>query len=270
MDDFLQALVSGGVVPFTALLITAVLYWLLVILGALDLDILHFHHEAGHHGGHAGHHGDHDGGDSHHAGWFSGFLEFLSVGKVPLTIICSLIVFIGWAVAMLLTLLGLWWLLVLPAALAVALPVTGLACRPLRALFTSLDQGASSGMSLRGREARITSATCDATFGTATCSVDGAEVMLRVVAVRPELVFKRNDVVVIADHDAERDAYLVGPADYLRPPAEQRQSDSRAAVPPPALADAPPPLAIPPVVEPLTESSSSSNPDAPQRRPLSQ
>lgn len=251
MDDFLHALASWGVAPFSVLLVAAVLYWLLVILGALDLDILHLHgHEGAHHdAGHDAHHA----GDDHHPGWFSGFLEFLSIGKVPLTVILSILVFTGWAVAMLLALLGLWWLLVAPAALAAALPLTAAACRPLRAVFSALDRGTPTGVSLFGREARITSATCDATFGTATCEVEGAEHLIQVVAIRPDLVFRRNDQVVIADHDRERDLYLVGPADYLREPVAPPQSESQPA---------------PSAESPVSDSSITTN--APTKRTLSQ
>jgi hypothetical protein len=258
MDDFLHALATWGVAPFTVLLIAAVLYWLLVILGALDLDILHLHHEAHHDAAHDGHHA----GDDQHPGWFAGFLEFLSVGKVPLTVILSILVFAGWTVAMLLALLGLWWLLVAPAALAVALPLTAAACRPLRAVFSSLDRGTATGVSLFGREARITSATCDANFGTATCEVDGAEHLIRVVAIRSDLVFRRNDPVVIADHDRERDVYLVGPADYLREPAAPRQAE-------PAAGLVTEPLAEPAASSPESSSTTESS-QAPVRRPLSQ
>lgn len=210
MDEFLHALGSWGVAPFSVLLVAAILYWLLVILGALDIDLLHLH---------IGAHGD-GTGDGHvdsdpHPGPLSGFLEFLSIGKVPLTVILSLLVFVGWSASMCLALpLALPWPLVFAGGLAVAIPVTGFVCRPLRAVFTALDHGVDAGISLLGREARITSAVCDASFGTATCDVGEAEVLLRVLASRPELVFHRDDVVVIADHDADRDVYLVGPAAY--------------------------------------------------------
>lgn len=240
MDEFLHALGSWGVAPFSVLLVAAILYWLLVILGALDIDLLHLHI------GHGDGAGDGHGGSDSHSGPLSGFLEFLSIGKVPLTVILSLLVFVGWSASMCLALpLALPWPLVFAGGLAVAIPVTGLVCRPLRAVFTALDHGVDAGISLLGREARITSAVCDASFGTATCDVGEAEVLLRVLASRPELVFHRDDVVVIADHDAERDVYLVGPAAY-RMAQPEAQSTGRPADPvipallePPADAPAP-------------------------------
>ena len=238
MTEFIQALAAAGVAPFTVLLIAAILYWLLVILGALDLDLLHVTHD--HEGAAHGHDG-HDG-DSH-PGMFSGLLEFLSVGKVPLTIIASIFVFTGWSVAMASELiLPLWWGLDLLLAAVLAVPVTGAACRPLRLVFASLDRGVAMGVSLLGREARITSATCDDRFGTATCTVDDAEMLLRVVATRPDLRFVRDDIVVIADHDAERDCYRVGPATYrASEPANlvADPQDAPAPAPAPMLANEP-------------------------------
>ena len=217
MDDFLHALTSWGVLPFSILLIVAFLYWLLVMLGALDLDLLHLGHE------HEGAHGDHD----HHPGFFSGMLEFLSLGKVPVTIIVSILTVFGWLVAMASELiLPLWWPLDLALALAVAFPLTGFACRPLRALFRALDGGIKTGVHLLGREARITSATCDERFGTASCPVpDSDDLLLNVVASRPGLVFQRDEIVVIADFDADAQRYLVGPAAYRLPPAAQPGSE---------------------------------------------
>ena len=155
MEEFVHALGSYGVAPFSALLTASLLYWLMVILGAMDLDILHFGHghDAGHHGG--------DHAEAHApGGLFHGLLEFLSIGKVPITITLSILIVIGWGVAMALTLLlHLWWPLVLATALLVGIPLTGFATRPLRALFTALSGGVATGVSLIGREARITSAT---------------------------------------------------------------------------------------------------------------
>ena len=213
MDDFLHALTSWGVLPFSILLIAAFLYWLLVMLGALDLDLLHLDHD------HDAAQGDH----GHHPGFFSGFLEFLSIGKVPVTIIVSFLVVSGWLVAMASELcLPLWWPLDLVLAVALAIPLTGFACRPLRALFHALDGGIKTGIHLLGREGRITSATCDERFGTASCAVpDSDDLLLHVVASRPGLVFQRDDIVVIADIDADGQRYLVGPAAYRLPPAAQ-------------------------------------------------
>lgn len=248
MEDFLHALASGGVAPFTVLLVAAILYWLLVILGALDLDLLHL---GGDHGGEAGHDAGHDGpGDGHHS-LFTGLFEFLSIGKVPITVILSILVFSGWSVAMAMALLlPLWWPLVLAGALAAALPITGLACRPLRAVFNSLNRGVETGISLIGREARITSATCDHTFGTAVVEAQGDDLILDVVAIREGLAFRKDEVVVIADHDPEHRRYLVGPAAYRQEALAERPAPPAAAVPAapppePAPGDSAGPLAQP-------------------------
>jgi hypothetical protein len=268
MDEFLRALMSGGVAPYTALLIATGMYWLLVILGAVDLDILHLHHEVDGHGhGHAGSDGDSDGHDPH---WFSGFFEFLSLGRVPLTVILSILFFSAWSVAMALALCGLWWPVVLVGALLIALPLTGGACRPLRAVFSTLDRGVTMGISLLGREARITSATCDASFGTASCLVEDAEMLLQVVAIRPELNFRRDELVIIVDYDPERELYLVGPAVHLQasPPGPALiQAPTQA--PTQALAQAP--GGDPPWSAERTESFLPTSPSpAPQRQPQSQ
>jgi len=236
MNEFLHALGSWGVAPFSVLLVAAILYWLMVIAGALDIDLVHL----GHHAEASGDgHGDSHAGAHHHPGLLSGFLEFLSVGKVPLTVIVSLLVFIGWSIAMTLALLiPFAWPLAFVGGLAGAIPLTAALCRPLRGIFGALDRGVATGTSLVGREARITSVLCNATFGTANCDVGDAEVLLRVVASRPELLFHRDDVVVIADYDAENDCYVVGPATY-------RNADEPVSIPASLPASLPPSIATP-------------------------
>src|SRR5687768_15252132 len=69
MDDFLAASLSFPTVIFTVLMLIALAYWLFGIIGAIGLEALDFHHDAGGahgHGGDAAGHGDVDHGHSDH------------------------------------------------------------------------------------------------------------------------------------------------------------------------------------------------------------
>ena len=95
MDDFLAASLSFPTVVFTVLMLITMAYWLLVIVGAMGLDVLDFDHD--HAGGADGHGGD--GGtdvdvDHGHSGEGLGVLPtllwVLKLNSVPMTIVLSL------------------------------------------------------------------------------------------------------------------------------------------------------------------------------------
>ncbi len=253
MDVFLAALISWPTVGFTVLLGFAVLYWLMVMVGALDLHL--FHHDldvSGHadvHGGHA-HAGDGHEADGGH-GIFAHLANFLSLGAVPITIIGSSFAFSGWMLCMLVALtIGTWgllpgWILSLlltGIAPIAALIATGILVRPLKRLFEKAGGAHRQGTWLVGRVARITSVTVDERFGTAVSEITGAELQLRVVVSRPGLGFKKDDQVVIVDHDRERDLYTVGPLSRDEPVAVTGQD--KPAPPPPAVRRPEPPLPV--------------------------
>lgn len=136
MSEFLNAILAFPTVLYTILLGVVVLYWLFVILGALDINLLgdadldghghadldmggHGHVDAlgadghghdlhldGHgHGpadghGHSGdHHGDADAdaGDAEHAGGLAGLIQTLGLGGVPVTLMLSILILAAWS-----------------------------------------------------------------------------------------------------------------------------------------------------------------------------
>lgn len=263
MDQFIAALLAPPALFFSLLLGAALLYWLMVIVGALDLDLFHLGHGGDGHGhgvgdGHG--HDGHDGGGGH--GPLHGALDLLSVGKVPLTLVATALVLTAWLVCMVgqLTLLPLLaaalppWLLALvlfAAAVAVALPVTAVAMLPLRQAFAPSDEaGQRGGISLVGQLARVTSRTVDPAFGTAVCTLGGSEIVLNVVTGRPDLVLTKDQQAVIVHYDDERQVHVLGPAPE---PALAPAADETPARPAPApvsepsfpVADVPPSTTAP-------------------------
>ncbi len=225
MDQFIAALLAPPALFFSLLLGAALLYWLMVIIGALDLDLLHFDHGGDGHGHEVGDghgHDGHDGGDGH--GLFHGVLEFLSVGKVPITLVGTVLVLTGWLVCMLAQLTvvpllatalpaWLWVLALFTVALMVAFPVTAVAMLPFRKAFALPDNpGQKGGISLVGQLARVTSRTVDTGFGTAVCTVGGSEIVLHVVTGRADLTLTKDQQAVIVHYDDERQVHVLGPA----------------------------------------------------------
>ncbi len=223
MESFLAAMIGWPTAVFTIGLGVCLLYWALVIFGALDFDLFGHGHDAGDLG-HASHDGLGEAG--HHLGFWHGFLEFLAVGTVPITIVLTLFLLAAWTVSMLGALFlaplvsGLIpaWLtgtLLLPVAFIAAVPAARLGIWPLKLIFRNLTSGGhASRRDAIGKVARITSQTADGDFGTAVCLVDGAEHLLNVVA-RPGSAFRKGDQVVVVSYDDAKDRFLVGALPHL-------------------------------------------------------
>jgi uncharacterized membrane protein (DUF485 family) len=219
MEAFLAALLSFPTVCFTALVGLSLLYWLTVIVGALDIDFLS--PDAGHGGSDIGH----DAGGDHGIGHVTGAPEavslasFISLGKVPVTIIFSAFAFIGW----LLSMCGEMWLRTMISGLfggflyglvmgivvfVLSFICTGYLVRPLRGIFTLVTEHA--GNTLVGRMVRITSRGVNTTFGTASCDNAGAGILMRVVC-RDGVKLHRDDMAVVVSYDEAQQTYLVAP-----------------------------------------------------------
>lgn len=227
MPEFLSSLVAWPTAVFTVGLGTAALYWLLVIVGMFDLGL------DGHADGHAdGHDGDHAGDAGH--GFWHGFLDFLAVGTVPISFSATLVLLAGWVLCLLgnlmlaplmTTVIPAWLFgsLLLIAVLAVSLPLAAIGLLPFKTIFKHLNDGGQvHKRGLVGRIARITSATADRSFGTATCDYEGDEHMIHVTT-REDLRFAKGDLVVVVDYDDEADRFLIGPAPHLTNSVEPAQ-----------------------------------------------
>lgn len=210
MADLLTTCLTAPTVVYTALLGLVAAYWLLVAVGAFDIDLLDAEVDLD------------AGGDGLHP---HGLLEFLSLGQVPVTLLATFLVTFGWflclvgEVALRGTLGALLpgrvydWAMGVGAALA-AVPLTGLAARPLRGLFT-LRQAVSK-RGIVGSALTVTSVTADERFGTAVAEVGGDEIILHVVT-RAGVTMAKGDAGVVVEYDDERDRYLIAPLPHLQP-----------------------------------------------------
>lgn len=229
MSEFLNAILAFPTVLFTIPLGVVIAYWLFVLLGALDINLLgdanvdgHGHADldvAGHghaevhldgHGhvhadGHAGDHhaGDHDV-DAEHAGGFTGLLHALGLGGVPVTLMLSILILAGWSFCLgALEILGAggWQVVVAPlAALGLAIPLTGLLIRPLRRYFVSL--AAPQHRDLIGKICTITTLGVTERYGQAEVADGGAGLIVQVRSSDPGRL-SRGDRALIFDYKDE-------------------------------------------------------------------
>lgn len=200
MSEFLSAILAFPTVVFTILLGVVVLYWLLVLVGALDLDVLDFADVDGD--------GDADG--------LGGVVEALGLGGVPVMLSLSLLVLGAWGICLLaMELAGGLGVVgaglaagVAVAALLVAVPVTSFAVRPLRRLFVT--HPAPESRSLVGRICTVTTLKVDERYGQAEIEDGGAGLLIQVRYSGPGRL-GRGDKAVIFDY--KDDIFLVAPVD---------------------------------------------------------
>lgn len=228
MNELVVAAIQFPTVVFTIALGIVLLYWVSVLVGALDLDLFGGHdvdvgggHGDGIGGGHdAGDAGGHDAGDGDHDAQGGGVWHALGLGDVPITISASFIVLVAWVTSLLLmayvveafALPGWVGGLLLPLAIVFALPVTALLVRPLRPVF-AIREGKSNADYV-GHTCTVTTGHVDNEFGQATVE-DGGTVLI--IAVRCDATGKlaRGDKALIIEFDAGRQSYIVEPSSSL-------------------------------------------------------
>jgi hypothetical protein len=219
---FFDIILGFPTILYTVPLGLALLYWLFVIVGALDIDLISLDGVDGALDGAAegALEGVAEGADAiGHGGGLASLLSALNLGKVPLTISFSFIIFFGWIASYIgasvvgsavpagtaHTLLDV-AVMLLAGVLGVA--VTSQAVRPLAPAFHT-HQAASRDASV-GKLCTIRTGSVTETFGQAEVADGGAGLLLEVRA--PEgNGLKRGDQALIYDYDAERELFLVEP-----------------------------------------------------------
>lgn len=222
-------------VVFTIGLGICLIYWLFVLIGALDIDLFgdadisgagkaiggggggHDLGDVGGAGKALGDGGDHDLDLDGGGGLWSG----LGLSKVPITISVSAIFFVCWCISLIAMhyvpdMFGnATWVsyTLLPATLIVGLPIAGLLVRPLGGVF-ELKEGKSNSDYV-GHTVTVTTGTVDDGFGQGMVE-DGGTVL--VIPIRCDKAgLSRNDKALIIDFDTERQAYVVEPVTDMLP-----------------------------------------------------
>lgn len=207
MDIFLQTALSFPTVLFSFLLCLAIIYWAIVALGLVEVDLLDV--EA----------------DSLLAGdGVAALLSKLKLNDIPVTLVLSVLALFGWLLtyfAELLILrhlpLGLLryplGLVVAVVALGLSLPVAAAVCSPLRPLFRKAE--ATTSKSVLGQTAVIRSGRVTLEHGEAVLEDGGAGLILKVRAEEAK-GFKRGDRVVLLEYLEAQHAYRVITEDEFR------------------------------------------------------
>lgn len=213
MDPFYQNISSFPTAVFTLIFIVCLLYWLIAILGFIDIDFLDTDMDIASH--------DPSGLDIQHdlssVDVLAGLLLRFGLYGVPLTIIISFIALFGWffcyyIVHYLFGFIADGWLHFLAGipvflfALYSAVLITAQLIKPLRLLFKKTEQQTLK--KILGQIAIVRTSRVDNKFGEAIFEDGGAGLVLKVRSIGDE-TFKKGDAVVLLEYLDEKNTYRV-------------------------------------------------------------
>lgn len=203
VERFLDIALSFPTLILSVLLLAAIGYWLLTLLGLLELEVFDLPELA-------------EGSGA--TGVLSGLLLKVRLEGLPFALIFSAVVLIAWMFlyltsALLFAHVGSATLrfalgaAAVPLALLAALPFAGLALQPLKGLFARVEGRKAE--SLLGEVVRIRSAEANEHAGTAEYDDGAAGLILQVRAAGT--VIKRGERALVVEYLENQNAYRVTP-----------------------------------------------------------
>lgn len=215
MDPFYQNIASFPTLFFTLILALCTVYWLVAVLGIVDLDILDLDVPEG----------DSEIDTNTGANALAGFLLKLGLNGVPLTIIISFIALFGWficyfAVYFIFPIIPngfleyIVGLPILAGSLTIAVLMTAQIIKPLRPFFSSLN--INTVKNVLGQTAIVRSLRLDSGFGEVFLEDGGAGLIFKARTMNDE-VYKKGDRVVLLEFLKEKHVYrVISEAEFLK------------------------------------------------------
>lgn len=209
--ETIQAAFLPANVFFTVLMLLMLLYWIMVVLGTLDIDFLDFDLDV---------EGDVDVDvdgvmDGAAGGFVDGFCAFFYIGTIPLTILLSILIISMWFISIIANgLINPSGSMVLGFPIAagnviVSPFVCKVVCMPLKKLFSGLSS-AGTIHDVVGRICTVTTTQVSTKMGQAEVPTGGAPVLINVVADGSH-VFHKGDEAVVIEKDNEKGVYVIAP-----------------------------------------------------------
>ena len=209
MMELWQHSIHWTALPFTTVLAVVALYWIIVILGVLDLDSIDFMPDVDL---------DIDGdvdvdGDVSHGPFMSGVAFFFGV-DAPFMVPFSIFAFVSW---MLVVLGNYYWntanvmgvgLGLGLGAFLVGLFITKYLSAPFHVMFRKMEAETGDPGKMEGRMCTVLSPEIDDTLGQCEVEVQGAPVLLN-VRHKSGAILKKGDEAVVLERDEESGAYWI-------------------------------------------------------------
>jgi|LSQX01.3.fsa_nt_gb hypothetical protein len=200
MFELLKTSVTGVNLIPTVLLGLAVLYWLTVIIGALDIDLFDIDIDI-------------DADVDLSAGPFHGILIFFNVGDLPVMFVFSVLILVFWVLSMLVYLLpietgGVVSAILLVPNFVLSAFITKIITNPLKGLFKGSYKNSSEAYKVEGKVCTLLCSLSYGGLGQAEIVTKGAPIIINVKQGEDEELQKGDKVLVISK-DAEKNFYIV-------------------------------------------------------------
>lgn len=207
MEQLLEVASQFPSVIYSTLLGIVVVYWIIGMLGLVDLDF----------GGDTDLDLDLDSDIS--VGGLTGLMLTFGFTSVPFSFVISIMILICWLISFylqfyLLTWLPDGWLYYVIGTVSsfvvflLSIPITAIVIRPLKGFFKSVETTSSN--NLVGKDAIIATGTVSETFGQARLFNEGAELLLD-VRCAPKHALKMGDKVLVIEYSKKSHTYFVAP-----------------------------------------------------------
>ncbi len=210
MEPFYENISSFPTVFFTFFLLLTLLYWVVAVLGLIEIDVLDFDiPEAS---------GDLDGGgELSNPDALAGLALKLGLHGVPVTIIVSILSLVGWLICYYAVHYLANWIpggflrfiagaAILVVTLYLSALLTAVLIRPLRPLFRKAEQNTPK--KVLGQTVIVRTSRANSTFGEAALDDGGAGLILKIRATG-DAEFAKGDRVVLLEHLENENVYRV-------------------------------------------------------------
>jgi membrane protein implicated in regulation of membrane protease activity len=208
MSEFIDAILSPVNLVLSLLLLACLVYWVMVFLGALDIDLFDADVDVD-----ADADLDLDAAD--HGLSTISLMRFFNLGQVPLTVLASLFVLILWVIGVgTHRYVGDWSILLQLLALVpmfvVAALLTKVVSTPLKKLFRELERAESSGeIDFIGKRCTVSSWTIDQNHGQVEVVTTGSPIKLNALLEGADHPLQKGAEVVIVSQDPDSGVYRV-------------------------------------------------------------
>lgn len=207
MEQLFEVASQFPTIIYSVLLGIIVIYWLVGLIGLVDLD---FSAETD---------VEIEVDSDISVGGLTGLMLTFGLTGVPFTFVISIITLICWLLSFYLQFYLLEWLpdgwlyyllgsICTGVIFFLSLPITAIAIRPLKGMFNSVETTGSN--LLVGKDATIATSSVNNSFGQARLFNDGAEILLD-VRCDDEHTLNRGDKVLVIKYQSDSHTYIVAP-----------------------------------------------------------
>jgi hypothetical protein len=219
--EILAAAFSASNLILTLMFLAVLIYWSIVILGAIKIDSIDFqvdtHHDI---------HIDHGHSDLPHDvptnSWFFGMLRFFNFGRVPFMVVMSILIISMWTISMICNHIGsilnpgnyfLLAMLYFVPNLVLSAFLMKFLSTPLIPIFDKLDSSAGI-MHYEGYNGTLTTEIKKDGVGQAKLFIDNSTLLVS-VKTKDGSELKKGDKIVILEQDSKEKCYIVEKSEDL-------------------------------------------------------